>query len=136
MPKQITKWECNLCRTEYSSEKRAEVCEMLGEPSETKDIKVGDTISFTRDVAEPGTGEIKSYIKSDGTILAKELKFNSRTNKHHALFIVSTSDEQGAYEGLVAMLNIAGKDELFCAASPRYKPGFAATLTAPKTNGE
>lgn len=128
MPTPITKYLCNLCKTEHLSEKRAQVCEDLGEAPETKHIKVGDTISFTRDVAREITREVKSYITSEGKILAKEVKLNTMTNAHQDLFIVQTSDEQGEYEGLAAMINVNGKNEMFMAASPRYKLGFAESM--------
>lgn len=135
MPKPITKYECNLCRTEYYSEARAQVCENLGAPQDTAHIKVGDKISFTREVGEPVTGEVKTYVTSEGTVLAKETKYNSMKNAHHDLYIIETEDENGKYEGLAALINIAGKDEMFMARSPRYKSGFATTLTETKTDG-
>lgn len=131
-----TKYCCSVCNSEYEYEARALQCDELGLPAETSNIKVGDKISFSRDVAHQVTGEIKTYVTNEGTVLAREVKYNNMKNAHHDLFIIETEDENGKYEGLAALINVNGKMEMFMAATPRYKPGFASTITTPKTNGE
>ena len=135
MPKQIIKWTCNLCNTEYHSEKAAASCEQMGLAPETAHIHEGDTIKFTRNVANP-LDEIATFVSQGGVVKHIVTTRNDKTNKHQSVFVVQTENDGEVYEGVVAMLDVTGSMELFMAAKPRYQIGFADTLKSPKTNGE
>jgi len=127
MPTQIIKWTCNTCHSEYQREKQAAACELKGLPADTAHIKEGDVIKFTRNVAGP-TNEIATFVSGEGKVLHVITLLNEKSNMHHQIFVVETENDLGHYEGVCAMHEINGSQEMYLNATPRYNLGYAETL--------
>jgi hypothetical protein len=125
---------CGICNTQHERESQAKQCEELGPDLQTKDIKVGDSITFIREIVSKEKTEdqfeknLQTFKNITGKVLDIGTVLNESQNRHQNLFIVEMEVEKEKFEGLVAYTNM-GPDgwKLFSPQAPKYTSGFAAS---------
>ncbi len=127
--KPITKYLCDICEREHSTEKLALTCEAKGYPKETEHIKEGDEITFWCQHKPVEESSLETYTEEKGKVLYKFTAFNDKQNNHVDVIVCEVEEDGVKIERQMMLMYFENEGKkLFSPSSMKYKLGWAAGL--------